>query len=59
MALGSLEEGIAQAIGEERKKWGVGKRCARIDKTTIYDIDKITFAKSIPFFLKEVKHEMV
>jgi hypothetical protein len=50
---------LKREFGEEREKWGVGKRCARIDKTTIYDIDKITFAKSIPFFLKEVKHEMV
>jgi hypothetical protein len=54
-----LKRGLPRPSGKKGKNGGVGKRCARIDKTTIYDIDKITFAKSIPFFLKEVKHEMV
>jgi hypothetical protein len=45
-------------MGLLKRNWLL-QQLTRIDKTTIYDIDKIAFAESIPFFLKEVKHEMV
>jgi hypothetical protein len=45
-------------MGLLKRNWLL-QRLAGIDKTTIYDIDKIALAESIHSLLEEVGYEMV